>query len=143
MQIRKRKCLFFHCICKRPMDTPQYHVVIYLFRLMRSNANHNQDRYIISQKDTRHKESIQSDKWKLIRSDRKDGSTDAELYNLSQDPQELYDISYERLEMTQTYTQILENTLRLYPIYLPIEYHFPDWIDAEHRRRLIETGYFF
>ncbi len=85
---------------------------------------------------------IRTDRWKLFVHAR-DRQAYYELYDMHADPHERNDVSRDNPDIVRGLSRTLDTYLGKLPVYEPIMHPFPDWIDEEHRKNLIETGYFF
>lgn len=86
--------------------------------------------------------TIQNAEWKLFAGIKNAHGDIHELYHLSADPLEKEFVTKDYPQITDMLTNTLYNVLYAQPEYPPKLQAFPDWIDEEHRRNLIETGYF-
>lgn len=86
--------------------------------------------------------TIQNTGWKLFEDTENVHGDTHELYRLTDDPKETMIVTNDYPEVTEMLTQKLHDVLYNEPDYAPIPQAFPDWIDEEHRKNLIETGYF-
>lgn len=85
--------------------------------------------------------SILSNEWHLLEHVRS-GTVEQELYHRASDPEEVHNVIRDYPATADWLTNLLHTTLDRQPIYQPIPSSYPDWIDNQHRRKLIQTGYF-
>ena len=86
--------------------------------------------------------TIQNTEWKLFVEMENTQEYLSELYHLSADTHEKDIVTADYPQITDMLTSTLYDVLYAQPDYPPKSKPFPDWIDEEHRRNLIETGYF-
>lgn len=98
--------------------------------------------YIISQwTNTWESITMQNITWKWFE-DNNNSQEIHELYHLQSDPNEQVNVAKSHPNEVEYFRKIYYGTLKKLPIYQEQTKPFPDWIDAEHRKNLIETGYF-
>lgn len=85
--------------------------------------------------------SIRTSQWRLIEKTSPAG-TETALYNLATNAFSVTNVANAHPETVASLSALLQTTLNRQPIYTPIRTSFPDWIDDEHRKKLIQTGYF-
>lgn len=86
--------------------------------------------------------TIQNKEWKLFTGLENTDGTTSELYHLSTDPHEETIVTADYPQIAETLNNTLYDVLYAQPIYPQTLRPFPEWIDEEHRKNLIETGYF-
>lgn len=89
-----------------------------------------------------HDKSILTNSWHLLETDNATKKFTQELYLITRDPQEMHNLASQYPSVVQSLSNLLHTSLKAQPIYEKIPSTFPAWIDEEHRRKLIETGYF-
>jgi len=85
--------------------------------------------------------SIFSDKWKLHMETDKRGNQFT-LYDRTTDPDEALDVSRTYPRVVATMARAYKMILRKHPSYPVAVQPFPEWLDEELRKNLIETEYF-
>lgn len=107
------------------------------------NHNGKKNPYIITEwTNSWEPKTIQNHKWKLFTGIQNANGETHELYDLSVDPYEKKIVAADYPQIADTLTKTLYDVLNSQPSYPPKQRPFPDWIDDEHRKNLIETGYF-
>lgn len=92
-------------------------------------------------------EAIIIDEWKLITNyekprENKEMTISEELYNLKTDPQEQNNLIHLRPEIAQQLRDALKRHKEQRKRFNIPKSEFPEWIDEDTRKKLIETGYF-
>lgn len=107
------------------------------------NPNGRKNPYVITEWTNRwQSKTIQTAEWKLFEDTPNVHGDFYELYHLTSDPKEKHIVTRDYPEVTETLQRALHDVLYNEPNYPPKSQPFPDWIDEEHRKNLIETGYF-
>lgn len=99
------------------------------------------ERHLISQHRGDNIVSIRNTRWKMYKNDYED-HTFVELYDLLRDPGEQSNVLGKHLDMARHLDMVLTRTLEASPKYATTSGTFPDWLDDEKRRSLINEGYF-
>ena len=99
------------------------------------------ERYLIGQHRGDAIVSIRNNRWKMYKNNTEQKKY-TELYDLMTDPQEQNNVLGKHLDIAGTLDNALENILRASPKYATVSGEFPDWVDTEKRKKLINDGYF-
>lgn len=99
--------------------------------------------YVVSEW-TNHWQSktIQSKIWKLIMDVDANGKPTEQLFGLHTDSGELDDIAWRYPQIVSRLRSAYNDSINSQPQYDAMPKPFPDWIDPDHQKNLIETGYF-
>ncbi len=85
--------------------------------------------------------SIRNNRWKMYKNNSEDRHY-VELFDLMKDPLEQNNVLGTHLDIAGKLDDALENILRASPKYASVSGEFPDWLDTEKRKKLINDGYF-
>lgn len=99
--------------------------------------------YVISEwTNSWNAKAIQSTSKKLIEDVDRYGEDVHELYDLTMDPTEQNNIGPEQPHAVTGLSRMMNSIINSQQWYTPEPQPFPEWIDEEHRKKLIKTGYF-
>lgn len=111
-----------------------------IFDLITGRPDADTNSFVLAQMDENYKFALRISRYKYI--EQRSVPEKYELYDMQEDPGELKDRSAPKSHLTKFFREKLRNTLNALPVFPPTVSAFPDWIDDEHRKHLIETGYF-
>lgn len=105
--------------------------------------NSNTNTYAISQwTNTWRAVTMQNREWKWFENIDANGKRSHELYHIQTDPHESVNRAGEYSKKVQDFIHAYYSIIKKLPVYHQAPMAFPVWIDEEHRKNLIETGYF-
>ena len=105
-----------------------------------SNQEH---RYIFSEHFIDRKQAVISDEWKLIVNNDTGSERTRELYARNTDPNETTNVAVKYPEVMERLEKALQEHIAKKRDFRQTKtFQFPEWINEEERKKLIETGYF-
>ncbi len=104
-------------------------------------ASHVGERYLISQHRGTDVTAIRSTRWKMYKNNTPERGF-IELYDLMTDPDEQRDVLGKHMDIARQLDTVLTHTLSASPKYASVSGAFPDWLDEEKRKTLMNEGYF-
>lgn len=119
---------------------PAYATGIRMRRLLEGDVNSPINEFIISQNENDY--IIRTDRWKLFVFTNLE-KTKYALFDMQSDKKETTDVSALYPDIIGNLSRKLTDTLNAGPSYPHTEQPFPNWINEEHRKKLIDTGYFY